>query len=38
MLTILLIVLLVVALGGGWYGYGRWYGGPPCPPCPPTKR
>jgi len=24
--TILIIVLLFVLLGGGWYGRGRWYG------------
>ena len=24
--TILVIVLIVMLLGGGWYGRGRWYG------------
>jgi hypothetical protein len=24
--TLLVIVLLFVVLGGGWYGHGRWYG------------
>jgi hypothetical protein len=26
MTTILVIAVLVLLLGGGWYGHGRWYG------------
>jgi hypothetical protein len=26
MTTILVIGVLVLLLGGGWYGHGRWYG------------